>query len=402
MRRRPILGGMLSFEFVFVLFITSGIYKATPLFDWFPLDVTLVTGALTVLAGAVVLGPSTGVNPYAVGTGVLVVLWFGWTALTLAWTTAPEAAQARALFGIPLTLLSFAGAAFIVARSEERITRFLRLFAWFGLVLVVITFYIVVAPGVQSATVKSNYIPRGIALAIAAVVMFTDAMAAGRQRWYRVVAVGLGLLYTSAVLAAGSRQALGALVLAIPLLVGFGWRASAGHRLVALACGFAVAVGGAVALYRFADDFRTLQRLELVLSGRLGTSLSIRSSHLQSAFGEFGDAPFLGHGLAAFGQLYGLSATDYPHNVVAEVLFESGLIGFGLFLAVVGALLLPVVRGGRTLDPFIRCVVTSAIAIVGVNAMVSGTFTENRLLWGIAGLAMVMAISEREARPWPR
>jgi O-antigen ligase len=384
-----------SFEGIFLLFVTSGIYKATRFFSWAPVDLTLVTGAMTLVAGAVVLARSGGVPRLPALAVAAWGLLFAWSGVSLAWTPGMQVGIARLTVGLPLVLLALAGSGLVIARSEERTRRFLRLFGAFGVLLVLITFasFLWPDPGVQGR--EGSYIPRGVALAIATVVMIAEAAAPGRSKRVRILAILLALLYGLAVLAAGSRQALAALALTLPVLAHLTWRASARHRALAVGVAASVLIGAGLLVAEFGTELATLRRLEMILSGQFGSSLEVRSVYLATALREFGSAPLLGHGIASFGPIYGVLPTDYPHNLFAEVLFESGLVGFGLLLVAMLLSIGPILSPRATFDPFVRYTVLSAVLIVGFSAMVSGTFTEARLVFGIAGLALLTPTQTR-------
>lgn len=67
-----------------------------------------------------------------------------------------------------------------------------------------------------------------------------------------------------------------------------------------------------------------------------------RIFYLESAWSMVRDKPLLGHGPGAYAWLYpvhreaGAGEARYPHNFVAQLAVEGGLVGLGLFLALLG------------------------------------------------------------------
>ena len=107
------------------------------------------------------------------------------------------------------------------------------------------------------------------------------------------------------------------------------------------------------------------------------------------------ESPAIGHGLGSF--KYKNFATDprfpfqkkYPHNVVWELLSESGGIGFLLF----GLLHIPVLKlvisrqkSGDYFATSLAAVVFSFWFFCFINAMSSGDLNDNRVLFCMLGL----------------
>lgn len=379
-------------EALVLLFTFSGLFKSLPLFRSSPVDLTLLLGVLVggSLGWRLVTG---GWRPsLSMWLGMALVLaWYFWTALSIGWSSGADAAVARLTRGLPLVVLAFLAGALVAGDSPARVRRVVFLFPALGLIALASTVFVLLNPGVESReAVGSNYIVRGVAMALGAMAALAVALTAdGRVRSLRAVYGALGMCLSVAVLFSGSRQALlaligGAVMLVIAML-------RRGYRVSRILGGIgvvaSVGVLGIAAASRAGIEVVTLSRLALtVQSAGGGRSLSTRAAHLRSVFESFGDHPVIGHGVGSFGYLFGESMTDYPHNLFAEVAFEGGLVGLCLLCLVVFQTAYRVRVSIERLEPAVRLSLLLTATVVTVNLLSSTTFVENRLAALMLGL----------------
>ena len=207
-------------------------------------------------------------------------------------------------------------------------------------------------------------------------------------------------------LASGSR---GPIVVLIVLAVVMGWRwlfqtgsrdPRAGRTVLAVAvASIAVAFVAATnipgeSLERFANlgEF-TGAAVSGGADAASDTSAGARVTLFESAWAMFEDHPLIGAGAAGFAAISaryaGVNGADeYPHNAFLQFAAEHGVVGLAVFGAFVVMLL---VRRPRE---------ASAAAVRGLalffllNAKVSGNVFEDRTLWGLILLVLLMTIPD--------
>ncbi|MGB7211063.1 MAG: O-antigen ligase family protein [Gemmatimonadales bacterium] len=395
---RGLIDSALSFEAVFAAFLLSGTYKATSIGQALHVDATLLTGCLTVVVGVVLVVRSGGFPRVAVPallSGFLVIAWLG---ATVAWSSGSDQVLADTLRGLVLVGVAFAGAVCVVATDERRVVRFLHIFAAFGVVLVMITFNIIPATDGLSATAASSRIARGVAMAVGAQVLLVVGLSPEYRGWMRVGALFLSVIYLAGVLFAGTRQALIGIILSFPILMPMGLRAARRSKAMAFAFGGVLIVIAVSAGPRVVRSLQTINRLEIFLSGRLGNSGDIRVARLRSAIDGFEAAPLLGNGVGSFGHVWGGNPMDYPHNAVAEVMFDGGVVGLLLFTFLCAFTVFRFTLEVPWLAGLCRYALPCTLISIGFSALVSNTITDNRLTWGFLGLCTIHALA-RSAGP---
>ncbi len=143
-------------------------------------------------------------------------------------------------------------------------------------------------------------------------------------------------------------------------------------------------------------------RLLVIFSGRGSgdTSSEARVFLFGAATSMFADHPMIGVGTSGFQalntQVLGPSAVgEYPHNALLQIGADHGLLGIIVFLTlVVLALTRPLPRGTD------GTVVRVLFIFFLFNAMVSGNVYEDRNMWGMMLLVLLMDVS-RLTRPAP-
>src|SRR5207248_2981789 len=84
----------------------------------------------------------------------------------------------------------------------------------------------------------------------------------------------------------------------------------------------------------------TVERLDVLLSPTRGFSAQTRITLAQNSIRIWETRPLFGAGLGGFPVLAGLGDTrEYPHDLVLELLAETGLIGLLLFALLLAAAL---------------------------------------------------------------
>jgi len=177
-------------------------------------------------------------------------------------------------------------------------------------------------------------------------------------------------------------------ILTIYLLLKKGWN----KKILILKIIFIIGIMGFVAL-SIAEYFnshlveRTLERLSLLvqfLSGKVEDfSSKERIERWIFVFSNLNDIiPILfGYGLGSFGIMYlGEDIREYPHNIILEVWFETGLVGLFIFLAFLLVVFLS--RRGN----FLLLILTFYIF---ANFLKSGSLADARILFAFLSILMV-------------
>lgn len=389
---RGSLRAAVSLEAALLAFVGSGLYKSLPVLRSFPIDWTVFTGLLvTVGSGLLLLRLRSRFGAEQLLAVSLTYVWLAYSALSILWSSGGETAMRRLSTGLPLVALTF-GASVLVASDPARVRRLLALIPVLALLAFVSTIQVVTRRSYQEAQdlAAANYIMRGIAMSLGAMVLVARVLAARDRMAVRALlllgAAGLGL----GVIIAGSRQALGAL--AAGGLVALFFAARRGMwRGAALTVGVAglVGVGGAVLLGRAGISLATIDRLMLlVTTASGGSSFNERAAFVETSLAGFLQSPWFGQGFASFGSYHGNNPSVYPHNLLLETGFEGGAIGLLLLALALGATMLASLRSARNRDAMVNLAIILTVCVVGVNVLVSGTYAENRLMYLVLGLTL--------------
>ena len=148
-----------------------------------------------------------------------------------------------------------------------------------------------------------------------------------------------------------------------------------------------LALGIIVLAISSGDSLRTLQRFDKLVSEESGgRSAATRFEFWRHAVIYWAKRPLVGHGVGAWPVLYmGRDQRHYPHNMILELLVEFGLVGLGLFAALVLVLARRVSLRRLREDPAVmRALILCINAFM--NAMSTGDLADNRNLFAMLGL----------------
>ena len=390
---------LLSFELIFLMFVSAGLYKAHPALAWFPVDLTAFFALLSLVAGVGVAVRREWRFPARSVAAVMLFGVFGFAVLaSVSWSAEVSFGLEKAFIMFPLVALSFVGSALIIASDPRRVHRFLFLIVVLGLYLLTLTAQTIAREGIAGVLLgvdASNYIRRGVALAVGAAILYAHAVHAKRNTVAFAVYLGLAVIFIGGVIATGSRQAVGGVLIALlsslPAFLHF--RTVSGvvieRRVVVLLVLPVVAGVGIWYAGRSGIDLDSIQRVTPLLSGDLGGVIQGRSELWRMAVVGAAERPLFGHGVGSFGSYAGVSINDYPHNLLLELQFELGFTGVFLFVALVGFLLIrsSVLRNvGSNAS---NLAIVAALAVLVTSAMFSNTYAESRMLFAFLGLLCV-------------
>jgi O-antigen ligase len=214
----------------------------------------------------------------------------------------------------------------------------------------------------------------------------------------RVVCAGLAGAAAIGLIASGSRGSLGATLVALAALFVLdpGCRRFALKRPLFMAT-FALMGVGVLALADLGAvaEIGSRRFFEQTLQGGY---LSERDVLIIYSYHFWLEAPLFGNGLGSFSLV---TPVNYPHNILMELLCETGLVGLVLFLLFAFfSLTSQYALGGRG-----RALLLPLIALVGISSLASGDFADSRFLFlfmlfpvGVLGSGLNWPSSQRLRR----
>lgn len=367
---------------VFSAMLLSPPIKSDTRFGFVPIDLTLLLALLVV--GAVFAG-AIGSHLAIPRDMILIVVLFMSFAASMLWNDVTgEYGQSKVVSLFSITLLSTA-APLVIFRTPERI----RAFIWSLTILagiVAIDAIIVGTSGFRLGGFSSNPIWSG-RFAGAGLIITAAALFARRRGMFLML--GSATIFSAALLLSGSR---GPVVAAGLVIAGMWavttWRAprkSTGLVAVAL-----LVIGVASSLNVVPEPIRA----RLAEGPQSLPSSSIldptRAEYLSVAWEDITHSPG-GIGWGAFDPkdpTYGPSDEPYPHNVLAEVVVESGWLAGVLLIIVSGVAL---ARTTRIRNRFHRLAIASLLLFFALNSLVSGDINDNGIFFAMIGVSFAAA-----------
>jgi O-antigen ligase len=236
-----------------------------------------------------------------------------------------------------------------------------------------------------------NILGRFLVIALLAALALA-ALRAGRREL-------AALAGASAVMAAGlmvtfSRSSALMLMIGLAMLAAwtFGLRRTAATVGVTLAV---VLVGAFATNEPVREALTSFDRLERVSEGRFDL--------VEGGLTIWKDHPVAGAGLGGFETRFAETLTPteqqrtrvlISHNAPVTVLSEGGIIGFGLFAALLAAAALAIGRGNRALGPagFLRWTALAALTGIVVHSLLYSALFEDPYTWVLAGAAIALGV----------
>lgn len=130
------------------------------------------------------------------------------------------------------------------------------------------------------------------------------------------------------------------------------------------------------------------------------TSTVGRITRYITALNMWGDKPILGKGVGSFPLFYsGTELRDYPHNIFLEILSELGILGFGVFTLLIVTSLY---NGWRLFKlkfkgiDSLQMTLLLVFLYLFINANVSGSLNDNRLMFNFISLLYTSPYMERK------
>lgn len=375
-----VVGAFLTPQLLLALYLVAGGLKEAPWLSGVPGDLTLLTAAGLIAALTVRAFRSDGIRPFPQAT-IFVAALAGLVVLSVLWSPAPDLGLEKALRFETLTMLAFV-APFVLVRTRGDLYRLVVLLLGVSL-LVALT----AVPGAdpnQPLTVAGGDSEIELALyaSTGLVASVGYLMLVGRSPLRFLWAIP-ALYLAATVISAGSR---GVLVGSVVAVLTIGVRAVAASRvkIVPIVVMVAAAVGALAFISSLSGP--AAAKYQGLLGNNEATTLGKRNFLLQDGI-DLAVAYPMGRGASGyeFETLF-----PYPHNAFVEVAAEQGLIGLALLLAIMAAAFRSSLRAREGPSSPESILAGGLLIVLGVDAMVSQTFTQFRELWFALGLALAL------------
>jgi O-antigen ligase len=329
---------------------------------------------------------------------LLALLFVVWNAFSLLWTVDGAATQSRVLTYVQLLGLMLVVWDTVDTNTRLRVTLTSYLAGSFVTVTALLVGYVVKGAAserngrVTLGTFHPNDVGMILAVSVpvAVYLMWEPVTVRWRIAWMTFCASYVPLA-AFAVLVTGSRAAL---VSMVPGLVYLFWRLARSRPVVA-ACTLGGLVGLLVLAIPFVPD-RVILRLE-------GTDAALRAGNLnerQIVWSEavrlIRDHPLLGSGGGAF-RAAAVGANKVAHNLALGLLAEVGVVGFGLFAAMLVVVLLML----RRMEPHLRWM-WAAVFVAWLGAALLHNWEARKQTWLMIALTLAcgaLSKEDGESRP---
>lgn len=411
---RSAAGTLCSFEATLILFLFAGVYKDDPRFAWLPVDITALFFVLSLLAGAYIIW-TRGIRIRGLAA---VLLWLygalvAYALLSTLWSPSVFYAHSKMLYLATLVFWPLAGTALIIAPEPVRYRRFfllLLLFSGWVAAESALAFWLNATSGVFSQLVNvlsGTYLSLGRVIGPGFLVLAAYAMFIARPRWLRLALGLICALFLALLLVIGGRTPLIAAVLSsLVLLAGLRPRLGRTPQRLLLQLAIVAAVGwifitGWHSLPKQLENQpATLRRISRLFIEGIGHNR--RVEHYQRTLYYLDNNPVFGQGIGSWPVVVGYGdVRAYPHDIFLELLFELGVVGLFIFLAmlVVGLLALPPWATLRR-SPYLLLAVALFLNSL-INAAVSGDLNDNRLLFATLGLLLIAGAAVKNTKHAP-
>ena len=220
----------------------------------------------------------------------------------------------------------------------------------------------------------------GVTAVILGLFVFLRIGRAGGTWYIRLLGGGVACLGVFTVFASGSRGALVAGVLLIPIVFYLGWRR--GSRLLTISASLALGLAFSASVAYLSSNGMRIDRVLLSLTAYSTEENSVyyRQNMLRDAWREYLDNPLTGSSIVERNSL------SYPHNVIVEGFMATGTFGGTAFVLMIILASFRALRFMHT-DPVTAWIPLCFLQQL-IGSMFSGGLYGNMLLWGMMAIML--------------
>ena len=396
---RTALSAIFSFEMIVVLYIYSNVFQV--LLPKLPIDSTVIFFLLSIGCGSLIM-LREGVYLRGLHLVMAYLPYLFWAFLSITWTLSRTMVfdNLKLLATVDLWMLILGG--MIIANKRERVVRLMALIAMMALVVALVGIGIYIKYGsfkYAAWGVGRVYNEWGRGVTNGAVIILVLFLRSRFASLRQLVLGGLLGICTLFILVSSSRSAL--VSLAVPALLFMAINAAPPGRrgfslsraqILLLLMGV-LAVTGLGLLITSGFQIDTVQRLMKVLDQADNTDMVLQANrfdYYMAAIEFFFQSPLIGNGVRSFSiMLRGFEMDGAePHNIFLELLCDTGLVGFVLFLLLLLQAFRPISLNRLRADPLLLCATMLFTARFTVAMFGQDLAFQNLLFFTLALLAM--------------
>jgi O-antigen ligase len=397
---RKIPRSLFSLEALALLYMFAPMFKYDPRFAWVPVDPTGLFFALSVVVGCFIIvfkpTPKWGC-PIVCAMFAFVVWW----AVTLTWSPSRIYGPEKLFYLATLAYWGLIVGALIIGPDPDRVRRLftlLLLFAtWVGIESLLIyredPTLLHLPRGADEYRAFNNYQEIGRMAGLGALVAFTAWLFGRRWSGGNLLLLALCAMLTFVLMLGGGKGpvlATAACIL-LALLVGLHVtkRKILYKRNQLSIIWLVIGLVAGLAIYTATPDhtLRSLQRLSnMIDDGEFQGTAALRFHRYQDALRLWPEAPVLGHGAGSWPVVWGgFDRMSTPHNMILEILVETGIVGLVLMMALLVVAMRPVSIDRLRNDPLALCAFMLFVWLF-IKAQTGPDVAQNRLMFMMLGV----------------
>lgn len=387
-----------SFEFLFVCFLFAGQYKADPRFAFSPIDLTLFFFSISMCTGVILILRQFRFSIRSLFSLLIFFFFCVFVVLSMSWSQSVVYASEKSIKIFSLVAWSFLAPLLIIGPSPRRMERFKSALLLLAFWMAFEGLLLLLESGSRGFlhVMGSNYIGLGRILGIGVMVILAKLQIKEKNLKNYAVHFCLLLFFLFIMLAAGGRGALLALLLGwlLALLLNANLKyyfislCMPKKTIIKIIVLAAVLMTVAVNFSKISTSFHTISRMRVLFSSEgFGSSGNARVKYWENAFALWRDKPFVGYGIGSWPLLN--SADDhrsYPHNIILEIMVETGILGLTLFILLIYFVFKPTLKTALKIKKNESFFLQILLLVSLLNAMISGDIPDNRFLFTAIGL----------------
>lgn len=395
-------------EVLFALFLLAGNFKSSLVFlpDFFDLTVFFLGLSILIAIKRLMIKPT--ISKCSIESIIIYLIFIAVILGSIFYTLSSVYAIEKSLKFLIITGWSYVGVFFLI-KSESSLKYFLNTIIFVGLVMSGIAIYkFVFVQKLEMSFVSvlgSNYLALGRTVGISIIILlnYFIIQKKGIKAIFFIIII---LQLTIALLISGGKMPLLSLIIIlffyflysiISRSKNFYLRKSIKKSLLLI---FLLTPLIIILAKLGMFDVVMMRLYELFKSAGSDTSAVGRITRYFTALDMWGDKPLIGNGIGSFSLFYnGTDIRDYPHNICLEILSELGILGFGVFVSLIGTSLyngLIVFKNKFKEIDSLQIVLLLVFLYLFINANVSGSLNDNRLMFTFISLLSTSPYIERK------